>query len=52
MPSEPYPGCWFYDPTMCPKSPQVLIDTYHATIGQNSFLLVGIESRLDLRKFD
>lgn len=36
----PYGGCWFYNPTMHPKSLHELVSSYHDSVGKNAFWLL------------
>ena len=36
----PYGGCWFYNPTMHPKSLSELVSSYHDSVGKNAFWLL------------
>lgn len=36
----PYGGCWFYNPSMVPKSLSELVSSYHDSVGRNAFMLL------------
>lgn len=36
----PYGGCWFFNPTMHPKSLHELVSSYHDSVGKNAFWLL------------